>query len=98
MKKDFTISAATFEQQMKRFHRLALIDGRTVEQDYQRFYLFAPSAVRDLHVNRLVPGDPPRIEQGMWLRLFNGIVVDAATAERYSEADSARELYDISIN
>lgn len=98
MKKDFTVNAATLEQLMKHYHRLALIDGRTSEQDYQRFYLFAPRALIDLHVNRLVPGDPPRIEQGLWFRMFNGIVADAVTAQRYSEADSARELYDITVN
>lgn len=98
MKKDFTINATTFEQLMKHYHQLALIAGRTTEQDYQRFYLAAPIAIRDVHVNRLVPGNPPRIEQGIWFRMFNGIVIEAVTANRYSEAESARELYDITIN
>lgn len=98
VKKDFTKTAATYEQLMKHYHRLALMDGRTQEQDYQRFYLFAPRAVIDLHVNRLVPGDPPRIEHGLWFRMFNGVVAEAATAHRLGEAESARELYDITIN
>lgn len=98
MKKDFIKNAATYEQLMRHYHRLALVDGRTTEQDYERFYLFAARALVDLHVNRLIPRDPPRIEQGLWFRMFNGVVADAVTAVRLSEDDSARELFDVTIN
>lgn len=98
-----TSSPATLEARAKRlmktYFKLAVIDGRAdLEAGYQNFYLFAPSAVRQIHSSRLVKGTPPKIEQGVWFRLFNGIVVDAATAERFSEVGSLSELFDLSVN
>ena len=84
---------------MKTYFRLAVIDGRAnLAAGYQHFYLFAPSAVRHIHTSRLVKGTPPKIEHGVWFRLFNGGVVDAVTAERFSEVGSLSELFDLSVN
>lgn len=87
-----------FLRVMKHYYRLAFIDGRTKAADHEAFYGFAATAVRDLHGSRIIPGDPPRIEHCIYFRLFNGIVVNAFTAERLGQAESARELYDVSIN
>lgn len=84
---------------MRRYFRMAQVDGRDRgAADAEQFYLFASTAVRDMHHRRVISGNPPAIEEGVWFRLFNGIVVDAVTGERYSEADSATELYDITPN
>ena len=90
---------ADIEALMKSHFRFAQTAGlNRDETDYQRFYLFAPSAVQAIHTRRLVPGTPPEIRQGIWFRLFNGIVVDAVTAERYSVEASAPALFDIPLN
>lgn len=90
---------ADIEALMKAHFRFAHTAGlNRGETDYQRFYLFAPSAVQAIHTRRLVPGTPPEIRLGLWFRLFNGIVVHAVTGEHYSVEASAPALYDMPVN
>jgi hypothetical protein len=83
------------QRQMEYYFRLARLDGRTKKPDPECFYGFEAAEVTALHTTRLFAGPPSSVEQGLWFRLDDGIVVDAVTARSFSKAESAAKFYDI---